>query len=66
MEVTDTLRTLARMLSKQEDDYGTVTPKKLLAAKTAREAYHKAIRELTTAAGDEVDYPLPKGAPDGN
>ncbi|WP_341407416.1 hypothetical protein [Luteolibacter soli] len=63
MEATDALRALARMLSKAEDDYGTVTPKKTLAAKTAREAYQKALRELTTAAGDEEDYPLPKPTP---
>jgi hypothetical protein len=66
MEVTDTLRSLARLLSKEEDDYGTTTPKKVQAAKAARDAYHKAIRELTTAAGDEADYPLPKSGPDKN
>ncbi len=66
MEVTDSLRTLSRLLSKDEDDYGNVTPKKTLAVKTAREAYLKIIRELTTAAGDEADYPLPKDRPDDN
>jgi hypothetical protein len=66
MEVTDTLRSLARLLSKEEDDNGTITPKKVQAAKAARDAYHKAIRELTTAAGDEADYPLPKSGPDKN
>ena len=66
MEVTDSLRTLSRTLAKDEDLYGNVTPKKTLAAKTAREAYVKAIRELTTAAGDEADYPLPKAPADGN
>jgi hypothetical protein len=66
MEVTDTLRSLARLLSKEEDDYGTNTPKKSQAVKAAREVYYKVIRELTTAASDEVDYPLPKAAADNN
>jgi hypothetical protein len=66
MEATDSLRTLSRTLSKDEDLYGNVTPKKTLATRTAKEAYVRAIRELTTAAGDEVDYPLPKAPADGN
>jgi hypothetical protein len=66
MEVADSLRTLSRLLNKAEDDYGNVMPKKTLAVKTAREAYLRTIRDLTAAAGDEADYPLPKAGPDNN
>ncbi|MCW1883955.1 hypothetical protein OKA04_04395 [Luteolibacter flavescens] len=66
MDVTDSVRTLSRLLSKSENENNTMAPKKNLAAKAAREAYLKAIRELTAAAGDEVDYPLPRGAGGGN
>ena len=65
-EVADSLRTLSRLLNKSEDGSGNVNPKKMLAVRTARDAYLRTIRELTTAAGDEVDYPLPKAGPDNN
>jgi len=65
-EVADSLRSLSRLLGKAEDDYGNVTPKKTLAVKTARDAYLRTMRDLTTAAGDEADYPLPKANPDNN
>ncbi|MCW1921960.1 hypothetical protein OKA05_05310 [Luteolibacter arcticus] len=66
LEVTDSLRTLSRLISKEEDNFGNVTPKKMQAVKTARDGYQKAIRDLTTAAGDEADYPLPKAGGDDN
>lgn len=66
MEATDSLRTLSRVLAKENEENGVISPKKMAAARTARDAYMKAIRELTSAAGDEADYPLPKQGPDNN
>lgn len=67
VEVADSLRTLARLLGKEDDEFKTVGPKQTSATRAARDAYLRVMRDLTSAAGDEIDYPLPaKGPGPGN
>jgi hypothetical protein len=63
VDVADNLRTLGRLLGKGSgsgDDQGTVRQKQTEAYQSARRAYVRVMRELTLAAGDIKEYPLPK------
>ena len=60
VDVADSLRTLARLLPKKDPQNSTgIQQKQTEAYHAARGGYRKIMRELTLAAGDLEDYPLP-------
>lgn len=66
VDVTDSLRTLARLLPKRSiDNPGNLMEKQTEAFNAAYSGYVKVLRELTTAAGDIEEFPLPQSR-DGN
>jgi hypothetical protein len=57
----DSVRTLARMLDKKDDDYRTsLILKQMAAHRAAWNEYIAAVEVLTKAAGDEEAFPIPK------
>jgi hypothetical protein len=66
VDVTDSLRTLARVIPKRSiDNPGGLLERQTEAFNTAYQGYIQVLRDLGTAAGDSEEFPLP--APrDGN
>jgi len=65
MDVTDSLRTLARLLPKRDpDNPGNLMAKQSEAFKAAYRGYLQVLRDLGTAAGDIEDFPLPVAGDD--
>jgi hypothetical protein len=61
--VADSLRTLSRLAPKRDDeDTSAAAAKQAAEYKAARQSYAKVMRDLTMAAGDLDDFPLPKAA----
>ena len=57
----DSVRTLARLLDKEDDDYRyDLLSKQIAAHRAAWNEYITAVRALTQAAGDEDAFPIPK------
>lgn len=60
VDVTDSLRTLARLLAKRDSDNpGNLMMKQTEALNAAYQGYHQLLRDLSAAAGDVEDFPLP-------
>lgn len=65
VDVTDSLRTLARLLPKRDfDNPGNLMQKQTEALNAAYKGYVQVLRELTAAAGDVEEFPLPQSRDD--
>lgn len=65
VDATDSLRTVARLLPKKDpDNPGNLMAKQSEAVGTAYRAYLQLLRDLSAAAGDLEDFPLPAAGDD--